>query len=69
MKFVTTVGDYRIYELDQRECKQHYRAYPTFACWEEKPGRTNPDIGDMSLTENESETIEEMTEWCEKNSY
>ena len=69
MKFVKSVGDYRIYELDERECKEHFRVYPTFVCWEEKLGTINRDIGNMSLTENESETIEEMTEWCEKNSY
>lgn len=69
MKFVKRVGDFRVYELDERECKQHFRSYPTFVCWEEKVGTLNRDIGNMSLTENESETIEEMTEWCEKNSY
>lgn len=68
MKFVKTVGDYRIYELDERECKQHYRPYPTLVCWEEKYSTLNPYIGDMSMTENESETIEEMVEWCKKNS-
>lgn len=68
MKFIKTVGDYRIYALDERECKQHHRLYPTLVCWEEKLGTLNPDIGDMSMTENESETIEEMVEWCKKYS-
>ncbi len=65
-KFIKTVGDYRVYELDERECKQHFREFPTLVCW---LGTHHEDIGNMSLTENESATIEEMTEWCEKNSY
>lgn len=67
MKFVKRVADFRIYELDQRECKEHFRAYPCFVCWEEKPGTINDDIGNMHFTENESETIEEMEQWCEEN--
>lgn len=65
-KFIKTIGDYRVYELDERECKQHSREFPTLVCW---LGTHHEDIGNMNLTENESATIEEMTEWCEKNSY
>lgn len=64
-KFIKTVGDYRVYELEERECKQHCREYPTLVCW---LATHHEDIGNMSLTENESETIEEMTEWCEEYS-
>ena len=69
MKFVKSVGDFRIYELNPKECDRHYRVYPTFVCWEERLGTTNPDIGDLDYSENESETLKEMTEWCEKNSF
>lgn len=65
MKFVKTVGQFRIYELDERECKQHSREFPTVACW---LATHHEDIGNMNLTENEAETIEEMSEWCEEYS-
>ena len=65
MKFVKTVGLYRVYELEERECREHGRVYPTLVCWLKNH---HEDIGNMSLTENESETIEEMTEWCEEYS-
>lgn len=64
-KFIQRQGDYSIYELDARECKQHWREYPTLVCW---LSTHHEDIGNMSLTENETETIEEMVEWCNKNS-
>lgn len=28
-KFIKEVGIYRIYELDKKECKEHFREYPT----------------------------------------
>lgn len=65
-KFIKTEGDFSIYELDARECKQHFREYPTFVCWDKD---NHEDIGNMNLTENESGTIEEMTEWCKEYSY
>lgn len=65
MKFVEKIGLYSVYELDKKECKQHHRVYPTFACW---LSTHHEDIGNMSYTENETETIEEMTEWCEEYS-
>ena len=64
-KFINTIGEYRVYELDAKECRQHQRVYPTFVCWYKT---RHEDIGNMSLTENETETIEEMTEWCEEYS-
>lgn len=64
MKLAKIVGSYRIYELEERECKQHYREYPTFACWF---GSHHEDIGNMSLTENEASTLEEMVDWCNDN--
>ena len=66
MKFVQTRHNYRIYELDQKECKQFYRSYPTFVCWEEKPHTVNRDIGNMSLTENEAASLQEMLDWCDE---
>ena len=65
MKFVKTVGLYRVYALDEGECRQHYREYPTLVCW---LGTHHEDIGNMSLTENETETLDEMVEWCEEYS-
>ena len=65
-KFIKTEGDFRIYELDAKECKMHGRVYPTLVCW---PSTHHEDIGDMSLTENETETLEEMVEWCREYSY
>lgn len=64
-RFVKEVGDYSVYELDEKECRQNFREYPTYACW---LSTHHEDIGNMSLTENETETIEEMTEWCEEYS-
>lgn len=64
-KFIKTEGVYRIYELDARECQQSGREYPTLVCW---LAMHHEDIGNMSLTENESETLEEMTEWCKEYS-
>ena len=64
-RFVKTEGLYRIYELDQRECRMHSREYPTFVCW---LGTHHEEIGNMILTENETETIDEMIEWCKEYS-
>lgn len=64
-KFIAKEGIYSIYELDAKECRQHFREYPTLACW---LSTHHDDIGNMNLTENESETIEEMVEWCRKYS-
>ena len=69
MKLVNRIGDYRIYALDERECKQHHKPYPCYVCWEEKLGTTNRDIGNLSLTENESDTLQDMVDWCKDNSY
>ena len=51
--------------LSEKECKENFREYPTLACW---LSTHHEDIGNMNLTENESETIEEMKEWCEEYS-
>jgi hypothetical protein len=67
MKLAELVKDWRIYELDEKECKVWYREYPCFVCWEEKRGTCNHDIGNLYTTENESGTLEEMIAWCEKN--
>ena len=61
MRYVDTVGLYRIYELDTKECKQFGRVYPTFACWYK---HYHEDIGNMTYTENETESIDEMVKWC-----
>ena len=66
MKLCGIIGNYRIYELTRTECKENSREYPTFACWYEYRGEVNPDIGNMHYTENETETFEEMVEWCRK---
>lgn len=67
MKFVQRVNDYRVYELEEKECKENYRCYPCYVCWIEKVGTLNHNIGNLSTTENESETLEEMVDWCENN--
>lgn len=64
-RFVEKIGIYRVYELDQRECKQHGREYPTLCAW---IANHHEDIGNMNLTENETETLEEMRAWCEEYS-
>ncbi len=65
-KFIKTEGNFSIYELDEKECKMHGRVYPTLVCWDKDE---HEDIGNMSLTENETETLEEMVEWCKEYSY
>lgn len=64
-KFVARIGLYSIYELSEKECKENSRVYPTLVCWQSDH---HEEIGDMSLTENESETIAEMAEWCQEYS-
>lgn len=64
-KFIKREGIYSIYELDARECKQHGREYPTLVCWYSNHHET---IGNMHYTENETETIEEMIDWCKQYS-
>ena len=64
-KFINKVGVYSIYELDAKECKQHWREFPTFVCW---ISTHHDEIGNMSHTENETATIKEMTDWCKKYS-
>ena len=68
MYFVKQIGNYRIYELTQKECRENFRVYPMFACWWEYKNETNPDIGNMHYTENETESLSEMVEWCEEQS-
>jgi hypothetical protein len=65
-KFIKTQGNFRIYELDENECKAHGREYPTLVCWDKDD---HEDIGNMSYTENETETLEEMVKWCNEYSY
>lgn len=65
-RFIKVEGDFRIYELTASECKMHGREYPTIVCWD----KGNPeDVGNMNYTENETETLEEMVEWCKQYSY
>ena len=64
-KFIQKQGAYSIYELDAKECRLHGRVYPTLVCWYSSH---HDEIGNMSLTENETETLEEMTAWCEEYS-
>lgn len=65
MKLVEKIGLYSVYELSEKECKENFREHPTLACW---LSTHHEDIGNMNLAENESETIEEMKEWCEEYS-
>lgn len=58
-KYLGRESSYRIYELTEEECKRHGREYPTIVCWHE-----DGEIGNMNLTENETETVEEMRKWC-----
>lgn len=64
-RFIKKVGLYSIYSLDVKECKQHFREFPTLVCW---LSTHHEDIGNMSLTENETESINEMEEWCKEQS-
>ena len=64
-KFIDKVGIYRIYELNEKECRQHFREYPTFVCW---LSSHHEEIGNMNRTNNETSTIEEMTNWCKQYS-
>ena len=62
--FIKTVAGYRIYKLTLEECKQYSRAYPCYVTW-----KYEDDIGNMDLTENESETLNDMVKWCSKKLY
>lgn len=64
-KFIKIEGDFRIYELEERECKFHGREYPTIVCWNKNDREV---VGDLTYTENETGTIEEMVAWCKKHS-
>ena len=65
MLFVKKVGIYSIYELDRKECREHWGVFPTFVCWY---SHHHEEIGNMSTTENESETLLEMVSWCKQYS-
>ena len=54
-RFIKTVGDFSIYELDEKECVKTFRVFPTFACWD---NNKNDNMGNMYHTDYESETIE-----------
>ena len=41
----------------------HFREYPTFVAWDL---RYPEDVGNVSMTENESGTLEEMLEWLKE---
>lgn len=59
-------GNFGIYELTESECKMHGREYPTIVCWDKED---HENIGNMSRTENETETLDEMVKWCKEYSY
>ncbi len=59
MKFVKTENNYRIYELEEKECKELNREYPTYLTW-----KYEEDIGNIYLTENEASSLEDMVKWC-----
>ena len=61
-KFIQTENNYRIYELEHKECQMFHREEPTFITW-----KYDEDIGNMLLSENESGTLEEMIKWCKEN--
>lgn len=62
-RLVCKKGNYGVYELDAKECKQYYREYPTFVAWD---WRSPEDVGNIHMTENETGTLEEMIEWCKE---
>lgn len=64
MRLVDTVNKYRIYTLDLDEAIYFDRAYPCFVCWHPS---NDDQIGNMSLTENESGNLAAMVHWCEEN--
>ena len=42
-KFIKTQGNFEIYKLDYKDCKLHFRVYPTFVCWDKD------NIGNINL--------------------
>ena len=58
-RYIKTENGFRIYKLDSIECKYYKRTYPTFVCW-----KGHDEVGNMDFTENETETLTEMVEWC-----
>ena len=69
MKLVSRIGDFRVYALEEKECKTFHKPYPCYVCWLEPVGTINRNIGGLHTTENESDTLDEMIEWCIQNSY
>ena len=63
-RLIQKEGIYGIYELDKKECETNYRLYPTFVAWD---WRYPEDVGCISLSENETETLDEMIEWCKEH--
>lgn len=58
------IGNWGIYELDEKECEQNWRFYPTYCTWDWRYPET---VGNMYATENESATLEDAIKWCKKN--
>ena len=59
MKFVKKENNYRIYELEAKECEQFNRQYPTYLTWSNES-----DIGNMCCIAFEGNTIEYVCEYC-----
>ena len=63
-RLVEKVGNYGIYELDQKECAMHNREYPTLVAWD---WRDPDNVGNMCMSENESDSLAEMIDWCQEH--
>lgn len=64
-RLVEKCGIYSVYELSERECASHFREFPTFVAW---LSSHHDEIGNMNATENETETIDQMRQWCKEYS-
>ena len=60
---VETAHGYDIYELSQKECRENFYEYPTFAVFVE--GESYATVG---VDETSETSLEEARAWCEKYS-
>lgn len=56
------VNNYYIVALTEFECNHYKKPFPCFVCW-----KYYEDVGKLDLTENETDTYEEMKEWCKSH--
>lgn len=62
MKLVQVENEWRVYGLEEKECREYELEYPSYITW-----MFEQDIGIIYYADNITSTLEEMLEWCRKN--